>query len=154
MAQEICDGRDNNCNGATDEGFPDSDNDGRADCADCRPADPTTWAAPPEVTNVQAVLQDGGQYFLWDDLYFALGSVMYDVFSGSLNALRQGAGDFSSGSCLYADQLNYACEVTAETPAVGDGLYFIVRGRNTCGTGAYGSSHADQTAGASPLACP
>jgi len=82
MAQEICDGRDNNCNGATDEGFPDSDNDGRADCADCRPADPTTWEAPPEVTNVQAVLQDGGRYFLWDDLSLASGSVMYDVFSG------------------------------------------------------------------------
>ena len=33
-AQEICDGFDNNCNGETDEGFPDSDGDGIADCVD------------------------------------------------------------------------------------------------------------------------
>ncbi len=33
-AQEICDGLDNNCNGDTDEGFPDSDGDGIADCVD------------------------------------------------------------------------------------------------------------------------
>jgi len=29
---ETCDGVDNNCNGVTDEGFPDSDVDGKADC--------------------------------------------------------------------------------------------------------------------------
>ena len=31
-ATEICDGKDNNCNGVVDEGYPDSDQDGRADC--------------------------------------------------------------------------------------------------------------------------
>ena len=29
---EACDGMDNNCNGTTDEGWPDTDNDGMADC--------------------------------------------------------------------------------------------------------------------------
>ena len=33
-AAELCDGLDNNCNGQTDEGFPDSDGDGQADCLD------------------------------------------------------------------------------------------------------------------------
>ncbi len=33
-AEEVCDGLDNNCDGATDEGFPDSDEDGIPDCAD------------------------------------------------------------------------------------------------------------------------
>jgi len=33
-AVEICDGLDNNCDGQTDEGFPDSDQDGIADCVD------------------------------------------------------------------------------------------------------------------------
>ena len=31
---EVCDGLDNNCEGHSDEGFPDSDNDGTADCQD------------------------------------------------------------------------------------------------------------------------
>ena len=32
--KEICDGKDNNCDGRTDEGFPDEDGDGKADCID------------------------------------------------------------------------------------------------------------------------
>ena len=31
---DVCDGKDNNCDGQTDEGFPDNDEDGSADCAD------------------------------------------------------------------------------------------------------------------------
>jgi len=31
---EICDGLDNNCNGETDDGFLDSDQNGIADCVD------------------------------------------------------------------------------------------------------------------------
>ena len=36
-ATEICDGQDNNCDGNVDEGFPDSDGDGLADCVDSTP---------------------------------------------------------------------------------------------------------------------
>jgi hypothetical protein len=31
---EVCDGQDNNCDGAADEGFPDTDEDGQLDCLD------------------------------------------------------------------------------------------------------------------------
>jgi len=54
FAQELCDGKDNNCNGAIDEGFPnndgdtlkdcmdgDDDNDGDPDVTDCAPFDET-----------------------------------------------------------------------------------------------------------------
>ena len=34
LVGEVCDGEDNNCNGNKDEGFPDSDSDGLADCVD------------------------------------------------------------------------------------------------------------------------
>jgi len=33
-AEEVCDGTDNDCNGAADEGFPDGDNDGLKNCVD------------------------------------------------------------------------------------------------------------------------
>jgi len=33
-AKDVCDGKDNDCNGFTDEGFPDADGDGQADCID------------------------------------------------------------------------------------------------------------------------
>ena len=36
-SEEVCDGLDNNCDGATDEGFPDADSDGVADCVSSPP---------------------------------------------------------------------------------------------------------------------
>lgn len=61
-AQEICDGFDNNCNGQVDEGYPDTDQDGLADCVDvdddndgapdtddCGPYDAETYPGAPEL---------------------------------------------------------------------------------------------------------
>jgi hypothetical protein len=61
-AAEICDGTDNNCNGASDEGFPDSDGDGLKNCvdldddgdnspddADCAPLDATVHPGADEL---------------------------------------------------------------------------------------------------------
>ncbi|MBZ0253004.1 MAG: hypothetical protein K8I02_06645, partial [Candidatus Methylomirabilis sp.] len=48
-AEEVCDGQDNDCDGAVDEGF-DLDGDGYAVCAgDCDDADPAVHAGAPEV---------------------------------------------------------------------------------------------------------
>ena len=43
-ATEICNGIDDNCDGQIDEGFPDSDGDGTADCVDSCPNDPNKIA--------------------------------------------------------------------------------------------------------------
>ena len=63
-ADEICDGKDNDCTGVTDGGFPDNDSDGMADCtdwdddndmdpdlSDCAPLDETVHLAAAEVCN-------------------------------------------------------------------------------------------------------
>jgi len=47
-APENCDGLDNNCNGFTDEGFADTDKDGRADCID---PDDDNDGVPDEIDN-------------------------------------------------------------------------------------------------------
>ncbi|MCO4763364.1 MAG: N-acetylmuramoyl-L-alanine amidase [Myxococcales bacterium] len=62
--KEICNGQDDDCDGTTDEGFPDSDKDGKADCLDddqdgdnypdakdCDPKDPKINPGATEVCN-------------------------------------------------------------------------------------------------------
>jgi len=61
---EVCDGKDNDCDGSTDEGFPDTDKDGNPDCtdpdddndgtpdgSDCGPLDASIHPGAPEVCN-------------------------------------------------------------------------------------------------------
>ena len=149
-ATEACDGIDNDCDSLRDDGFPDSDQDSHADCVDCAPQDGSVWAAPLEVSNVQAM----DQWFVWDDLSHQAGDfITYDVFNGSLAALRQGGGSYATGACYLTGWQNYGVEFP-EVPPAGDGYYVMVRGTNACGVGTYGSPQRDQTAGASPLACP
>ena len=63
-ADEICDGKDNDCSQIADDGFPDTDGDGEADCididddadgvldgGDCAPTDPDVAPGKPELCN-------------------------------------------------------------------------------------------------------
>ncbi len=65
-AEEACDGSDNNCDGAVDEGFADTDQDGTADCldldddndgvadaADCAPLDKEIYPEAPELCDAK-----------------------------------------------------------------------------------------------------
>ena len=64
-ATEVCDGKDNNCNGSKDEGFPDTDKDGQADCVDLDddndgdPDDSDCDDSNPAISSVATELCDG-----------------------------------------------------------------------------------------------
>ena len=50
-AEEVCDGVDNDVDGATDEDLIDTDGDGDPDCTDCAPLDATIGSGAPELGN-------------------------------------------------------------------------------------------------------
>jgi len=61
-ALEACDGLDNDCNGKTDEGFPDKDGDGEADCVDVDSdgdGDPDTTDCAPFDKNIHSFAKEG-----------------------------------------------------------------------------------------------
>ncbi|HZN02972.1 MAG TPA: chitobiase/beta-hexosaminidase C-terminal domain-containing protein, partial [Candidatus Polarisedimenticolia bacterium] len=133
---------------------PDDDNDTFADFADCRPLDPTLWAAPGE-SPITLTFIDADTLH-WTSIAAAAGpATTYDGARGSLADLRtQPPGsEFSTAVCLFDDLLNPALETDDATlPAVGQGFYYFLRGDNLCGMGSYGrgSGGAERVL----LACP
>ncbi len=89
------------------------------------------------------------------------GATVFDAVKGSLGALRQSGGDFSSAilSCLADDTSSTTADDT-ENPLEGDGFWYLVRGVSCGGPGTYDDGGAGQIAGrdaeiaASASACP
>jgi hypothetical protein len=75
--------------------------------------------------------------------------VVYDAARGRLVELPVGSG--ASEVCIDPGSVDLTVE-DATTPTPGDGFYFLVRGHNACGAGAYGldSSGAPRTTHACP----
>jgi hypothetical protein len=63
---------------------------------------------------------------------------VHDVVRGALDALPVGSG---AETCL-ASGLAEASLADPEVPAAGEGFWYLVRGRNVCGTGTWGASRA------------
>ena len=137
-AVEACNGVDENCNGATDEGF-DQDGDGRTSCnGDCNDLDPGTWGSPVELSGV-IVGQSVPTNLNWSDVGPLIGpGVTYDMVSGSMGP--QTGINFSSGACLQSGlgSPNYTDPRTGPSPD--GGYWYLVRSRNSCGIGTFGAS--------------
>lgn len=108
---------------------------------DCFPADPESFAAPPEARGLQVAGAGGGNVQLsWESLDPVVGpGAVYDVVWGIVSQLRADAG-FARASCLVSELPDTPFTDTRPGPPVGQAIYYVIRGRNACGFGTYGDS--------------
>ena len=134
-ATEVCNLWDDDCDFLVDEGF-DSDGDGFATCnGDCNDADPSAWDFPFEVMSFQP---DGTSStdWVWDAQAPLIGpGTVYDVASGTFGP---GGIILSAGTCEGTFASPQFTDVQP-TPGVGQGRWFLVRSKNSCGVGTYGT---------------
>ena len=122
--------------GTGDNADADDDNDGVADPSDCAPLDPAAFAIPGEVQGVG--IADDDQTASWTGAVPSGGSTeSYDVMRGVLGQFPVGTGP--DEVCL-ASGLTTTSLADASHPSAGDGSYYLVRARNVCGAGSYGSA--------------
>jgi len=142
---EICDGRDNNCDGLSDEIFGDADGDLMGDACDCASADPSAFGVPGEVRDVD---WPSSMQLSWRSMAESAGSgTVYDVVRGRIGEWPVGSGP--SEVCLESGSID---TVSWDLAAPPERFYYLVRGRNACGLGIYGrtSSGAEQSTPACP----
>lgn len=120
--------------GCSNVATTDSDNDGVCDAIDCAPADNGAFAFPAEVTAFGVAADT--VTLSWASAAPASGTAtVHDVLRGALGQLPVGGGP--AEVCL-APGLSAAMTADAAMPAPGEGLWYLVRGRNSCGSGTYG----------------
>lgn len=118
--------------------YVDTDGDGMRNDLDCAPTNATAFAVPGEVRNVRF---DAAKALTWTTEAFRAGSgTTFDVLRG-----RTGQWPVGSG-------VGETCTTAAEAPALGSGFYYLVRGRNACGVGTYGTTSAGALR--TSVACP
>ena len=132
-ALEICDNKDNDCNGTVDDG----------------------WATPGTTPGLG--LASDKHTMNWSVEPQADG---YDVTKDNLTALRSGGGFVSPvPGCVENDSVDTQSDDLV-APPVGSPFYYLVHSKRACGNGTYNSGAAtrsgnrDSGIGASPNRCP
>ncbi len=116
---------------------PDRDGDGVLNGADCAPQDGSAIASPAEVFALDLTSSS----LEWTSLAGQAGSgVVYDLIRGGTGALRADGG--VAGAACLASGASGPGLVDPVTPPPGEAWYYLVRGRNTCGIGSFGTDSA------------
>jgi hypothetical protein len=114
----------------------DRDGDGAGDACDCAPSDPGASSVPEEVDGLH--LAADKTTLTWSTLPSLGSGGTYQLLRGATGAGPVG----SSPETCVASALIGPTQQDAVLPAAGSGFWYLVRGRNVCGLGTYGSSSA------------
>jgi hypothetical protein len=149
---ETCNGLDDDCDTIVDDGFPNSDGDGLADCvdpdddndtamdgADCLPLDGSAFAAPGEVVDVTVTHSPTVVSYTMQNV--GVGT-QYQIVSGILSRLVA-TGGYMEDFCVDAAYVGGNWQDPRPNPPPGDGFYYMIRAVNACGVGTYGGPLID-----------
>jgi N-acetylneuraminic acid mutarotase len=132
-AAESCNGLDDNCNAIVDD--LDLDLDGVSVCGlgDCNDGDSGAFAVPQEVLTVSFT---DASTLEWDSTAGSAGNgTVHDIVIGLVSEGAPGGG--ASETCMTA-AAGTSTATHAVLPLAGDVFWYLVRGRNSCGSGSYG----------------
>lgn len=122
--------------------------------ADCSPSDDGAFSVPPDVLQLELSGVPGGFSLRWQDLGPISGrATTYELITGSLGALRQSRG-FGGAACTQTAIFEHPIADPLPTPAPGQGAYYLLRARNSCGAGIYGEDEAPRAALDAASPCP
>lgn len=137
-----------NCAASPNAGQGNMDQDARGDACDCAPSDAAAFAVPGEVIGL--TMGPAASVLVWSPVAPGAGSgTVHDVLRGALQELPLESRP--SDTCV-ASGIPAATASDGATPPPGDGFWYVVRGRNVCGAGPYGSASNGWTR--TSTACP